>query len=219
MPENLLSLEGEEAHHALSVMRKKEGSIVELINGKNVLAKAEIISTTKRSLRLRVISSLSASPPSSIILCQALIRPNKLDFIMEKGTELGMTELWLFPAERSEKISLSPHQQTRLHALSIAAMKQCGRLDLPTLSLKPPLLQWSSLPYPAYFGETAPHAPPFLSLYKKASGVLFFIGPESGFSPHEEEHLRSLHAQGVRLHPHTLRTETAPLVALTLLSA
>ena len=135
-------LEGEEAHHLQRVMRKKEGELVELVNGCNQLAVAKIAGIEKKGVRLSIqaIKELAAQD-FTIILCQAIPRINRLDLIVEKGTELGMHELWLFPAALSEKKDLSLSQLKRLEVISIAAMKQCGRLDLPKIHLKPPLFK------------------------------------------------------------------------------
>jgi 16S rRNA (uracil1498-N3)-methyltransferase len=210
-------LMGEEAHHLQRVMRKQEGESVELVNGRNQLASAKITTCEKKRVRLQIlhVDERSSSTIFPLILCQAIPRLNRLDTLVEKGTELGMTELWLFPGQLSEKKEVPLH---RLKAISIAAMKQCGRLDLPRIVLKPPLDAWGEQKYPAYFGDISEKAPPFLSIYQKKEGILFFIGPESGFTQDEERHLRHvILAQGVSLHPYILRTDTAPLVALSLI--
>jgi 16S rRNA (uracil1498-N3)-methyltransferase len=216
--DDVVLLEGDEAHHLQRVMRKKVGDQVELVNGCNQLALCKILAFEKKGIQLKTLSLIEKQMDHfPIILCQALPRLNRLETIVEKGTELGMTELRLFSGELSEKKELSATQLQRLKIISIAAMKQCGRLDLPKISLKQPLLGWQSLDYPAFFGDLSEEAPPFLSCFQKKEGILFFIGPESGFTEQEENHLRALGAQGVRLHPSILRTDTAPLVALALI--
>ena len=201
----------DEARH-LKVMRLSEGETLELVNGQNVLATATLIS--KHTARIDTIHL--SPPPSPLILCQGLPKLNRLDTIVEKGTELGMTELWLFPGERSEKRGV---KLERLEQIVIASMKQCGRLDLPKIVLKDPLTAWETLPYPAYFGDIDPEAPPLLSILEKKGGICFCVGPEAGFSAKEEVHLKELGARGVRLHGNILRTDTASLVALSLISA
>jgi len=212
-------LVGDESHHLARVMRKSHGDMVELVNGRNQLAHAEILAHEKKGVRLKVVQvekkQFTGHPT---ILCQALPRLNRLETIVEKGTELGMTALWLFPGALSEKKELSSTQMQRLKTIAISAMKQCGRLDLPEIIFKPALSHWISLEYPAYFGDVDPQAPPFLELLQRHEGVLFFIGPESGLTEEEETRLRSLGAQGVHLHSHILRTDTASLVALSLIS-
>lgn len=215
-----VTLLGEEAHHLQRVMRKKKGELVELVNGKNALAKATIASIEKKKVQLHIQEVINSLPNFPTIICQAIPKLNRLDTIVEKGTELGMTELWLFPGDLSEKKELTPNQLKRLEMITIAAMKQCGRLDLPKIVIKPKLLKWAEkdLLYPAYFGDLSCQSPKFLECFEKKKGVLFFIGPEAGFTTNEEAHLRYLNAQGVNLHPLILRTDTAPLVALSLIS-
>ncbi len=216
-----LLLEGEEAHHLLRVMRNQVGDGVEIVNGKGQLAEALIQKSEKKAAYLRLTAIQEESrPPHEVILCQALPRLSRLEMIIEKGTELGMTELWLFPGDLSEKKELSSHQQERLHAIATAAMKQSGRLYLPKIIYKPPLIQWPSTSLRSYFGDTDPQAPPFLELLSQhpLESLLFFVGPEAGFTEREEAFLKKQNGQGVRLNRHILRTETAPLAALAVIS-
>ncbi|NGX46210.1 MAG: hypothetical protein K940chlam2_01396, partial [Chlamydiae bacterium] len=102
-----------------------------------------------------------------------------------------------------------------LKAITISAIKQCGRLDLPEILVKPTLSKWEELSHPAYFGDISPEAPTLQKTWQKSDSCYFFIGPESGFSPDEITHLRRLHAHGVTLHHNILRAETASIVALS----
>jgi 16S rRNA (uracil1498-N3)-methyltransferase len=219
-------LQGEEAHHLSHVMRKGLGDRVELVNGADQLAVGKIVKLERKSVHL-VIESVERKepPPFLIIVCQAIARSNRLDTIVEKGTELGMGELWLFPGQLSEKKEISMTQYHRLEAIAIAAMKQSGRLDLPKIHLKPPLVKWKG-PLLAdgkepslFFGDLSKDAPPLLTCYRRKNHVLFFNGPESGFSIQEKQQLAAMQVQGVSLHPNVLRTDTAPLVLLSLISA
>jgi 16S rRNA (uracil1498-N3)-methyltransferase len=216
----LVTLRDEESHH-LRVLRSKPGDCVELVNGGGVLAQARLCSLDKASAQLEVIALTAKQEfPSKrqLILAQALPRMNHLDWIIEKGTELGATAFWLFPGLLSEKATLSDNQEARLRALAIAAMKQCGRLDLPEIVVKPPLLKWQACDGSFFFGDTVEGAP-YLADHSPASPlpspIVVFIGPEKGFTEKERHYLlHSLHAKGIRLHPNILRAETAPLVAL-----
>lgn len=206
-----LVLTGEECHH-LSVMRIKPEEEIEIVNGKGSIAKALVRTISKKEAVLEILSHDQAPiPPYELILAQALTKPANLEWIIEKGTELGATEFWLFPGDLSEKKNLSENQEKRLHHLTISALKQCGRLYLPSITLKPPLRNWEKPPGSFFFGSLFPHAP-FLS--SASSPVTFVIGPEKGLSPDETATLQALQAQGVKLHDHTLRAETAALAAL-----
>lgn len=215
-------LEDQEFHHLAHVMRGVEGEQVELVNGCGFLSQARIERIEKKRAQL-IVTSLSYVPKNSfkLILAQAIPRLNRLDFIVEKGTELGMDELWLFPGELSERKNLTESQLERMQAVAVAAMKQCGRLYLPLLCLKKPLKNWELQELPLYFGDTDPSAPIFEKSWKLKSsleGVIFVIGPESGLTAKETESLKSLKALGVALHPNILRTDTAALTALSLIS-
>ncbi len=209
-----------EFHHLVNVMRIRENECIEIVNGNGQLATATVKRIEKKRALLHVdLIKTEIAPVHSLILAQAVPRTNRLEFILEKGTELGVTEIWLFPSARSEKRSFTEHQIERLNAILIAAMKQCGRLFLPKLLFMPMIKEWKEVPQRAYFGDTSPDAPLFLDLWDKKSATTFFcIGPESGFSEEEILLLRSKNLMGVKLHSNILRTDTAALTALSLVS-
>jgi 16S rRNA (uracil1498-N3)-methyltransferase len=208
---NNLSLEGEEFHHLSKVMRVHIGETIEIVNGQGELAEAELISLDKKSCELKILSHQTAPPPQqSLILAQALTR--SLDWIIEKGTELGTTEFWLFPGDRSEKKELSTAQLHRLETIVINALKQCGRLYLPKIVLKPPLQEWDLPSGSLFFGDVSPEAPLLKGPFAKT--VVFFIGPEKGFSPSETDFLLQ-NAHPISLHENILRAETAAIAALS----
>jgi len=213
-------LEGKERHHLQHVTRHKGGDRVELVNGRGALAKAELLSCSKQFAELAVLEvERERQPAFRAVIAQAIPRINRLDFILEKGTELGMTELWLFPAKQSERKTLSENQLERMRHVMAAAMKQCGRLYLPQLLVRPHFSEWKLPELPLYYGDLNPQAPPFFrELESLSDGALFFIGPESGFSDDEEKALQKLGAKGVWLHPNVLRTDTASLAALVLMA-
>lgn len=217
------ALEDQEFQHLTRVMRIKVGEEVELTNGKNQLALASVESLGKHRADLRILSVETSAPKAGpkIILAQAIPRLSHLEFILEKGTELGADAFWLFAAIRSEKEEFSPNQQKRMQLITIAAMKQCGRLDLPEIVLKPPLAQWQPLEHlVALYGDTRKEAPALnKATLLSSEEILFFVGPESGFDKKEIQILENkLRAQGVKLHNNILRVETAALAALVLLA-
>jgi 16S rRNA (uracil1498-N3)-methyltransferase len=206
-PGETVLLADAELHH-LTVSRVRVGQCVALINGKGKLAQARLAALDKKQAQLAIETVVQEERiDREIILAQGLARMNHLEWIVEKGTELGVTAFWLFPGHLSEKDTLSDNQRTRLQHLILAAMKQCGRLYLPELLFKPPLSQWTPLSGTLLFADPSPEAP-FLwqaSLSVKPPLVLF-VGPESGFDAKETSHLA-----------HVLRTETAALAGITLL--
>jgi len=157
-----------------------------------------------------------------IILAQAIPRLNRLDFILEKGTELGMSEIWLYASEYGERKEFTEHQLERMRGVTIAAMKQCGRLHLPKIVMMPLLSKWAAprTDYALFFGDVSSTAKYFMPSdlpNKSTTGLVFFIGPESGFSEKETILLKEFGSKGVKLHPNILRTDTAALTALSVL--
>jgi 16S rRNA (uracil1498-N3)-methyltransferase len=211
----LIELEGDEMRHMAKVMRKAEGDRVELVNGRGALARAAIKNLSRNSAELLIVEcTMEEKPRREIILAQALPQLPRLDLIIEKGTELGATAFWLFPGERSEKTELSENQKRRLFHLTISALKQSGRLYLPSIEFKPPLNQWDRPSLPLFYG--APEGP---RLERPEESAIFMVGPGRGFSEEEKSYLTgSLDAKGVSLNPHILRAETAALCALSLLA-
>lgn len=214
LKQNEYLLEGTEATHLFQVMRGKVGDLVELVNGKGEYAQAEILTITKHQVQMKQISYDYTKPSSQdIILAQGMPRFSALEWIIEKGTELGVTEFWLFPAERSEKKSLSSTQIKRLEALTIQALKQCGRFYLPSITLKDPLSYWTPYQGSFFYGDLSDHVVslkgPFLN------PIICLIGPEKGLSSPELKKLQELSAKGVKLHDNVLRTETASISILS----
>lgn len=218
-PDQTLTLEGEEAHHLIRVMRARTGDRIEVVNGRGVLAEAIVKDPHKKCVDIKIDQILKIeNPPLPVILAQALPKLNRIDTIVEKGTELGMTEIWFFPGDLSEKKELSPTQEVRFKNIAISAMKQCGCLYLPKIEYKPALDKWKDLPLQLYFGDTDPSAPSFYKILQENlpdKGLLFVVGPEKGLSPKENQVLKRLKGKGVSLHPNILRTDTAGLCALS----
>lgn len=215
-------IEGPELHHLATVMRLTVGDTIELINGQGSYGIGKIVSVNKKQAILFIETlNKQEKPTSEIIIAQALPRLSRLDFIIEKATELGVTSLWLFPGENSEKKELSPNQLARIQHLLIAASKQSGRLFLPEVLLKPPLAKWTPTAMPFFYGSLAPGAPLFRKVLQERplNKVVFCVGPESGFTHNEELILKKIRGIGVNLHPNILRTDTAAITAAVLISS
>jgi 16S rRNA (uracil1498-N3)-methyltransferase len=215
-------LEEQEFHHLAHVMRVKTGEEVELVNGRGFLALASVKQIEKKRAVLTVNSVIQESAEGfEVILAQANPRASNLEFILEKGTELGMTQLWLFPTSHGGRKRYTEQQFDRMRSVTISALKQCGRLYLPKILEMPSLDQWNKLGYPAFFGDIKPEAPWFTDkpIDKSSNGVIFFVGPESGLSDVEIQLLRRLSVTGVKLNRHILRAETAAITALAVINS
>lgn len=214
------TLTGSEFHHLWRVMRARLGDSVEIVNGRGALAHAlvEKIAKDRAVLRIKKIEEMQPEK-STVILAQAFPKVNRLDFILEKGTELGVDEFWLFPGVLSIKKDFTVNQLERAQMLTIAAMKQCGRLTLPKVKIMPSLDQWPSPEGSVFFGDVNRNAPVFWHAWNQneiISPLTFFIGPESGWHAQEVQLLKKIGGKPVKLHDNILRTDTASLAAISL---
>lgn len=213
-------LQEKEHHHLLHVMRRAVGDKVEVVNGMGELASALVTAINRHEALLSLENVFKSHlPPNELILAQAVPKMNRLETILEKGTELGMTELWLFPGETSGKGLLQPKIIEKMKGVMIAAMKQCGRLYLPRITLMPSISQWKDIEGALLFGDLDPNAPLLFDALKKKreKKTIFVVGPEAGFTEDEVKALKSLGGCGVKLHENILRTDTASITALSLI--
>lgn len=216
IPHTTVSLADTEFHHLVNVSRCRPGDSIELTNGMGQLAEATIDALEKKQATLTLHTVNTSLPPTrKIILAQAYPRANRLDAILEKVTELGATDIWLFAGENSERKEASP---ARIESILISAMKQSGTPFLPKCIQAPPIKHWDSLPCATVYGDFAEGAPHLLTQIPAAS-CMVVIGPESGLTENEEKKLKSLGAQGVSLHGNILRTDTAAIIAVAFISA
>lgn len=207
-------LQDAEHHHLSHVMKLSVGETVELIDGKGGLATGKIKEIKKKETHVDILS-FQKKPPLSprLLLAAPLMRPSKLEWVIEKGTELGADQFLLFKADYSEKESLSEHQLERLRNLSIAACKQSGRLYLPSIEVLPDLTSLFTHQALFLFGDTRA-----VDCKEIPAGdcIAFISGPERGFSKKELQQLDEK-AVGIQLSANVLRAETAPIAAISIL--
>lgn len=218
----VITLDLEESHHLINVMRKKPKASLEVINGKGYLATATLLDTSKKSAQV-VINSVQYHKklPVTLHLYQAFCRFTRLPTLIEKATELGADTLFLFPACLSEYSSLSSGKIEKLERVMISATKQCGALYLPKLQVIGPIKTWKKEDYPLFYGDANRASPPLYTELKKLTdpkNLGCIIGPEKGFTEEELTLMKALGILPTSWHYNILRTDTAPLVALSLMS-
>jgi 16S rRNA (uracil1498-N3)-methyltransferase len=210
-------IEGPEHHHMVHVTRVSLGEKVELINGRGSLAEATLTKIDKKKVSVHIHSLYQEQATAfQLQLAIGLPRFNRLEYILEKATEIGIDTFTFFAADNSEKKELSENQLERARHLVISAAKQSGRLYLPHFEILSSLDSWVFQGEQLFFGDPSLHAELFLP--KKKQSSTFFIGPEGGFSPRESLLLTTLGAKGVSLNNNTLRADTAAIVAAVFLS-
>ena len=221
-----MTLEEKQAHYITQVMRLKAGNALLLFNGKDGEWLAEITEVKKRSTLCRIIQQMKPQHHSpDIALVFAPIKLGRIDYLVEKATELGVRELYPVKTERTIVTRLN---DDRLRAHMIEAAEQTERLDVPLLHDFKPLyaaLETWDASRPLFFCDESGSGASIHTYFtnekntaalglKKKYGIL--IGPEGGFSSTEQAYISALpFTVPLSLGPRILRADTAALAALT----
>ncbi len=216
---------GEEEAKHFRVLRKQEGDTIHFIDGKGTRYVGEISSLAKKKASLKIVEQHKETRERSFHLHIA-IAPTKnmsrLEWFVEKTTEIGIDEITPIICQQSERSKL---RMDRLEKIAISAMKQSLRTYLPKLNeaqkLKDFLLEnQDKTPnlsrYIAHCDESKKTN--LWDNYRTARNVLILIGPEGDFSKEEIELAIQLGYAPVSLGTHRLRTETAGITACTILN-
>lgn len=213
--------------HAVRVLRLEPGDTVTLFNGDGNEYPARLITTGMRETRVVIesVATPTRESPLHITLVQAIARGEKMDWIIQKSTELGVAGITPVSTERGE-VRLDPTRGSKRlehwRAVAIAACEQCGRNVVPRIDAPTELAKWigDDAPEPAARWMLCPKGDSRPRDLELESGVLIVAaGPEGGFG---EGDLTALYAHGFReltLGPRVLRTETAGIAALAALQA
>ena len=209
-------IDGPAAHYLLNVMRLKAGDPILLFDNISGEWLAVVADVAKRSLTLRIESQMRAiEQVPDLWLCFAPVKKARLDWIIEKATELGVARLQPVITERTivERV-----KRERLEAQIIEACEQCGRTALPTLA-EPVKLPQLLKDWPAdrtlLFADEAGGSP--LATVDAPPPAAILTGPEGGFTPRERELLIGTAAvRRIALGPRILRAETAAIAAVSL---
>lgn len=200
-----VELDSDELHHLTRVLRVRKGEKIELVNGKGQLGTAHY----DDPILLETVHT-EARPERKLVLIQALPEKAHLEFILEKATEIGITEFWLFPAERSKIQEISDAYLSRMKKITISALKQCKRLHLPHIYPYHKITEFTDLSFKLHLAD--PEGSPFNPSKEESQG--FIVGPESGFTSKEKTYFeKSCHAIPTTLSSNTLRAETAAIVS------
>ncbi|HJP99369.1 MAG TPA: 16S rRNA (uracil(1498)-N(3))-methyltransferase [Rhodanobacteraceae bacterium] len=216
------------AAHAVRVLRLRPGDPVTLFNGDGHEYTARLVTATPRGARA-AIGSMAAparESPLQVTLLQAIARGEKMDWIIQKATELGVARITPVSTGRSEvRLDAARAEKRREHwqAVAIAACEQCGRNAVPAIDPPMELEDWLGAPDVQDQGRRwmlNPDGGTRLRDLQLAPGALALaIGPEGGFDEADLGTLAALGFRGLALGPRVLRTETAGIAALAALQA
>lgn len=217
-----VSLTSTERHYLLHVLRLKAGDQLEVFDGTGTRFPAQLTGEQK----LELGSGIPETPSSrKLILAQALIKGDKMELVIQKATELGVSSIAPFCSLRSVvRLEGTRAQERVLRWRKIAqeSARQCGRPDIPEVQnifSFASLLQWaqeeSFLLCFLYEKEKEKRLPDIMQNSHKP--ILLGVGPEGGFDDSEIQMGRENGAQTVSLGQRILRTETAGLAAVTII--
>lgn len=213
--------------HLLKVLRLRPGARLTVFNGQGGEYEAELLEGDgKARIRIGDHSTIERESPLQLTLLQAISRGERMDLIVQKAVELGVTRIVPVTAERSVvRLDAAQAEKRRAHwqSIVISACEQCGRNRVPRIE---PIVDTATAVAVAVADATAiklllaPEAEHALTeAVRGITSAVLLIGPEGGLSEREEAVAARYGFIGCRLGPRILRTETAPLAALAVLQA
>lgn len=218
---SVLELPSEISHKLIKVIRSKIGDSILMFDGGNKEATCIITEVNKKTVVVRVDNVYDKNKESNINihLYQSIAKSDKMDFIIQKATELGAVSITPIISERtvvklkSDKIdSKMEHWQK----VAISACEQSGRNFVPKVN-NPIKLSNISFDKKSISVTLDPTANSTIKKLPKNSNYSVFIGPEGGFSDAEVKLLKTLGSQRISLGPRILRAETAALTTIAAL--
>lgn len=216
-------LDDDAARHVSRVLRMQSGDALILFNGDGAEYNASIASVDKKSVLVAIESAntIDRESPLAIHLGIAISKGERMDWVIQKATELGVTEITPLQTERVEVRLNNEREEKKLshwQAIAIAACEQCQRNRMPTIHSPQSLSNWlDSVQSDVKFVLHHRSEVNLASNSERPRSVALLIGPEGGLSESEITLAEKKNFAPLRLGPRVMRTETAPLAALSVL--
>jgi 16S rRNA (uracil1498-N3)-methyltransferase len=214
------------AHHVLKVLRLRVGDPLVLFDGRGADFAAEIVSCVRSRVRVRVLERLPGivESPLQVTLVQAVSRTDRMDWTVQKVTELGVHAIAPVFTARSVVRLEGPQALRKLEhwrAIVVNACEQCGRSTLPLIHEPRPLSSYldRSSPGPRRIVLDPSGSHELGAMPAGVGAIEILIGPEGGLEAAEIEDARLAGFVAMRLGPRVLRTETAGVAAIAILQA
>jgi 16S rRNA (uracil1498-N3)-methyltransferase len=227
----LLTLTGSEAHHAIRVLRIRDGERVSVLDGAGQELHCEVAERTSKTVSLNVIERRSLPPlPCAVTLVQAIPKGKIIESIIQKATELGAARIVPVLTERAVTHLDSESAEAKAEKwqqVAIEAVKQCGNPWLPKVEVPLSLERFLSgqerfdLALVACLESGTRHPRDwfnkFLAQYASPPKTLgLFVGPEGDFTPAEYAAIKTGGGLPITLGPLVLRVETAAMYCLSI---
>lgn len=218
-----LTLGAANSHHLSVVLRARPGDRIVIFDGHGREGQAVIVSADKAAAVVEVgaVETITRESPQIITVVQALCTGDKMDWVVQKSTELGAARIIPVAAARSV-LKLDPARAKKRmehwSAIAASAAAQCGRTRVPEISplmsVNEAITDWRSQPDPKTGWILDPCSPERLSTAAMHGPITLMIGPEAGWTDQEESLAQSAGIKGVQLGPRILRTETVAAAVL-----
>jgi 16S rRNA (uracil1498-N3)-methyltransferase len=222
--DSTVELEAAPSAHIAKALRMRIGDTVALFNGLGGEFSADIVSIDKKAVQLNVLNhnTQQLESPLQLELGIAISRGDRMDWIIQKATELGVTSIAPLTTLRSEvklKGERAEKKQRHWQQVIISACEQCGRNQLPQLQALASLEAWlpgvnADRKFVLHHRDTSA-----TKADKKPASAAILIGPEGGLDDDEINTSGRHGFEALTLGPRILRTETAPLAAIAILQA
>lgn len=208
--------------HLVTVLRLSAGTALEVFNGQGGRFSATLASIARRQAIIQLDQALAAQGESPLETHLGLVmsKGERFDIALQKATELGVTSVTPLISERCEVSLKAERREKKLQhwrGVLIAACEQAQRDYLPALHPVTPLTAWAAASQSALKLVLHTHATAFSEPPAAPESVSFLVGPEGGLSTSEINYASQQGFVAWQLGPRTLRTETAPLAALSIL--
>jgi len=221
---NEITIDGQAYTHLVKVLRVKTSHLITLFDGHSKECQAVITEVNRKSLTLKINScqEIDRESPLSITLIQGISRGERMAWVLQKATELGVSNIMPAYTKRS-MVSLNEKRlQSRMshwQGVITHACEQCGRNNLPVLSLPAPLPEILNKQSPGHCYYLDPESDRHLRQLSKPEKISLIIGPEGGFDNEERILMTQLQINSLNIGPRILRTETAAIAALSAIGA
>lgn len=210
-------------HHLFTVLRCRENEEVIVFNGLGESWRARLVEFNKKSGLFEFLEKREHNPESTfpIHLAQAVSKGDRMDWVMQKATELGVTAITPLLTERGNvKLDAQRWEKKMAHwqQIIIHACEQSGRTTLPILHPVIDIVHWLSQSHEGLKLILSPHVQQSLSDITRPAQATLLIGPEGGLTEQEIGWAQNrFDFQAIQLGPRVLRTETAAISALSVL--
>lgn len=216
-----VALEESSSHHLSKVLRMQAGRELILFNGNGGEFSATIVEVTKKQVIVNVAEHRedNRESPLTLELAIGISRGERFEWVLQKATELGVTQITPLISERTE-VKVNGDRQEKImerwQQILIGACEQSQRNVLPQLSAPIQITDWlphvnSDLRFVLHHRDSKT-----LPTEQKPQSVSLLIGPEGGLSDNEILLAQQYKFNALTLGPRVLRTETAPVAAITL---